>query len=303
MKIGIQAVISPKCVPPVVQAIEAEKRGFELVAHGEHHHLPVATPIPEFYRETGVPEFYRYVPDPMITLAAMATAAPSISVATNILLLPIHDTIMAASRMASLDHLTGGRSIFGIGVGWNQPELENHGVEFSTRVAKVREQLRAIKKLWSSDTTSFDGEFVSFSECWQGPKPIQKPHPPLLLGGRPLQRNFDLIAELCDGWLPTDTYLKTFGSDLETDIERLRKTAQAVGRAPDTLRNMLLFAELMLYDREPRQYAKDCPTRDTLQRYADLRLEWVVIGAPSFSEQHFLAALDHVADVAAPWLG
>ncbi len=287
---------------PVDQAIEAEKRGFKLIVHGEHHHLPVSTPTPEFYRETGVPEFYRFVPDPLISLAAMATAAPTIAVGTSILLLPIHDTIMVASRMASLDFITGGRTVFGIGVGWNRPELENHGVDFSRRVDKAREQLRAIRAMWSSETTAFNGEFVNFSESWQGPKPVQKPHPPLLLGGRPLKQNFELIAELCDGWLPTDTYLKTFGDALHKDLKKLHDALDAKGRDPASLRNMMLLAELMLYDRNPRQYAREAPTRELLEYYEALGFEWVVIGVPSFSHDHFLGALDVVSDVAGPWL-
>lgn len=302
MKIGVQCVVSDGCVPAVEQAVEAQDRGFHLIAHGEHHHLPVSTPIPEFYQETGVPDFYRFVPDPLLTLGAMATAAPEISVGTSILLLPIHDTIMIASRMASLDYLTGGRTLFGIGVGWNQPELENHGVDFSTRVAKTREQLRAIRKMWSSETTAFDGEFVKFTECWQGPKPLQKPHPPLLLGGRPLKKNFEIIAELCDGWLPTDTYVKTYGSDLEKDLKKLVEVVESQGRDSNTLKNMFLLAELMLYDRDPEQFAKDAPARELLAHYEELGFEWIVIGIPSFSREHFLGALDIISDIAAPWL-
>lgn len=302
MKIGIQCVISQGCVAPVEQAVEAHRRGFQLIAHGEHHHLPVSTPIPEFYQETGVPDFYRYVPDPLITLAAMATAAPGITVGTSILLLPIHDTIMIASRMASLDFMTGGRTMFGLGVGWNRPELQNHGVDFDTRVAKTREQLRAIKAMWSSETTAFDGEFVKFTESWQGPKPIQKPHPPLLLGGRPLKKNFETIAELCDGWLPTDTYARTFGGDLDKELKVLGETVEAAGRDPDSLQNMVLLAELMLYDRTPEQYAEDAPTRELLEYYEALGFEWVLIGVPSFSRGHFLGALDILSGVAAPWL-
>jgi len=302
MKIGIQCVISEGCVLPVDQAIEAERRGFQFIAHGEHHHLPVATPVPDFYKNTGVPDFYRFVPDPLISLASMATAAPKISVCTSILLLPIHDTIMVASRMASLDFITAGRTMFGIGLGWNQPELENHGVHFSTRVDKAREQLQAIKAMWSSETTAFSGQFVNFTELWQGPKPVQKPHPPLLLGGRPLRKNFALIAELFDGWLPTDTYAKTFGCNLAKDLQKLGESVEAAGRDPKTLRNMILLAELMLYDRNPEQYAQAAPTRASLEFYEELGFEWVLIGVPSFTRDHFNGALDIIGDIATPWL-
>ena len=302
MKIGIQCVVTGGHVPAVNQAVEAEKRGFDLIMAGEHHHMPVSTPVPEFYKETGVPDFYKFTPDPLITLSAMATAAPTINVGTGILLLPIHDTIMAANRMGTLDYLTGGRTVFGFGVGWNQPELANHGVAFESRNEKFREQLRAIKNLWGNEVAGFEGEFVNFTESWQGPKPVQKPHPPLLLGGRPLKKHFRTIAELCDGWLPTDTYAKTFGGNLEDDLDGLTAAVREAGRDPKSLRNMILLAELMLYDRDPAQYAQEAPTRDLLGHYEKLGFEWVVIGIPSFSEDHFLGALDHISRVAAPWL-
>jgi len=302
VKIGIQCVISAGHVSPTEQAIEAERRGFHIIFHGEHHHMPVSTPVPEFYKETGVPHYYRFVPDPLITLAAMATAAPKIRVGTGILLLPIHDTIMAANRMGTLDYLTHGRTVFGLGVGWNPVELANHGVDFATRNEKLREQLRAIKTMWSNETASFDGEFVKFAESWQGPKPVQRPNPPLILGGRPLKKNFQTIAQLCDGWLPTDTYAKTFGSDLENELKTLAKMVAAAGRDPKALKHMVLLSELMLYDRNPAQYAKDAPTRDAFARFEKLGFEWVVVGIPSFSREHFLGALEHITQVAHPWL-
>ena len=302
MKIGMQCVISQGFVPAMEQAIKAQEYGFDSIHAGEHHHLPVATPVPEFYKETGVPDFYRFSPDPLITLGAMATAAPKLAVGTSILLVPIHDTLMLANQIATLDNLTGGRTSFGLGVGWNKPELAHHGVEFDTRVDKLVEQLRAMKSVWAKETARFDGKFVKFDESWQGPKPKQRPHPPLLLGGRPLKRNFQVIAEVCDGWLPTDTYAKTYGSDLEKELEDLRGAFRSNGRDPKELTNSFLMADLFLYDRDPGHYAREAPTRDNLAYYEKLGFDRVIIGLPTFSDDHFLGALDHIAKVAEPWL-
>lgn len=302
MKIGIQAVVSKGCVDPISMARAIENAGFHAVYHGEHHHLPVATPVPEFYKETGVPEFYKYTPDPLITLGMMATAAPTLEVGTSILLLPIHDTIMAASRMGTLDALTGGRARFGLGIGWNQPELAHHGVHFETRLNKFEEQLRAIRTMWGNEISSFHGEFVNFDDSWQGPKPVRVPNPPLLLGGRLLKRNRRILLELCDGWLPTDSLIRTFGTNLDDDLASLQAGMAEIGRDPATLKNTFLLAELFLWDRDPTQFAEVMPTRDELARFEKLGFESVVIGVPSFSDDHFHGALDVVARVAQPWL-
>lgn len=302
MKIGIQTVVSRGCVDPIRQAVAIESAGFHAVYLGEHHHLPVATPVPEFYKETGVPEFYKYTPDPLITLGMMATAAPTLEVGTSILLLPIHDTIMAASRMGTLDALTGGRSRFGLGIGWNRPELAHHGVHFETRLNKFEEQLRAIRAMWGNEISSFHGEFVEFDESWQGPQPVRQPHPPLLLGGRLLRRNRHILLELCDGWLPTDSLIRTYGNNLEDDLASLKAGMAEAGRNPAMLKNTFLFAELFLWDRNPAEYAAAMPTRDELAKYEGLGFESVVLGLPSFSDDHFYGALEIAAKVARPWL-
>lgn len=298
----MQTVVSRGCVDPLTQARAIAERGFHAIYQGEHHHLPVATPVPEFYKETGVPEFYKYTPDPLITLGMMHAVAPSLEVGTSILLLPIHDTLMAASRMGTLDVLTGGKASFGLGIGWNQPELAHHGVQFETRLAKLEEQLRAIRKLWSSEITSFDGEFVKFAESWQGPKPLQQPRPPLLMGGRLLKRNRRIIAELCDGWLPTDTYARSYGEHIEADIATLGDALEEQGRDRTALKNAFLYSELFLWDRSPEDFAKAAPTRTDIARYEALGFDRVILGVPTFSDAHFHGALDVITKVAEPWL-
>jgi probable F420-dependent oxidoreductase len=302
MKILIQTVISSTSVPPMAQAKAVAEHGFHGFVAGEHHHYPINTPVPEFYQETGVPEFYKYVPEPFTILGAVSGTHPDFIVGTGIILVPIHDALMLANRIATLDWISGGKTFFACGVGWNEPELANHGLEFATRNEKLVETIKAMKKAWAADTAAFSGQFVNFTESWVGPKPIQKPHPPLLLGGRPLKKNFERIAEVFDGWMPTDTYAKTFGGDLDGDLDRLRGMVAAAGRDPAALHNSFLYAELMLYDRDPAKYALDAPTREELELREKQGFKSVVIGVPTFSDAHLQGALDHLAKVAAPWL-
>ena len=249
-----------------------------------------------------MPEFYKYCPDPFTMLSAVAGAHPDFIIGTGIILVPLHDPLMLANRISTMDMVTNGKCFFGCGVGWNEPELANHGVDFATRNERMVETIRAMKQAWANEKTSFSGEFVNFTESFQGPKPVQRPHPPLLLGGRALKANFRRIAEVFDGWMPTDTYLKTFGGDLEADLERLRGVVADAGRDPAALYNAFLYAELALYDRDPAQFKADAPTREELEKRADQGFEHLIIGVPTFSDDHMQPALDHLADVAAPWL-
>ena len=300
MKIGIFGVISPYNVAPAEIAIEVEKQGFAMFCNGEHFHLPVNTPMPEFYEE--IPDFYKYVPDPFQVFALMAGVTKRIHFMTTICLVPIHDPLMLASRVGSLDYLSGGRFALGMGVGWNEPELANHKIEFSTRQERLRENVLAMKKLWGNETASYSGQYVNFSESWSGPRPVQKPHPPLLLGGRPLKKNFRAIVEFCDGWIPTTTYSQTFGGSIDQELETLNGMMREAGRDPKSLKNLMLVSELALYDRDPATFAKDSPTRDALAHYEKLGFDTVAIGVPTFSREHFLGAMDHLRQVAAPWL-
>lgn len=302
MKILIQTVVSTGHVPVMDQARSIAERGFHGFVAGEHHHFPVNTPVPEFYKETGVPEFYKYTPEPFTMLGAVSGAHPDFIVGSGIILVPLHDTLMLANRIATLDMISGGKCFFGCGVGWNEPELANHGVEFATRNDKMVEQIKAMKAAWASEHTAFSGQFVNFTDSFQGPKPVQNPHPPLLLGGRPLKANFARIAEVFDGWMPTDTYAKTFGGDLDADMERLRGVVADAGRDPAALRNSFLYAELMLYDRAPDVYAKDAPSREELELREKQGFENIIVGVPTFSEAHLQGSLDHLASIAEPWL-
>ncbi|HEV8639796.1 MAG TPA: LLM class F420-dependent oxidoreductase [Methylomirabilota bacterium] len=178
----------------------AEERGFESLFVPEHTHIPTSRRSP-FAGSAQLPEEYKYTLDPFVTLMAAAAATKRLRVGTGICLIIERDTISTAKSVASLDLLSGGRVLFGIGGGWNAEEMEHHGTVFKTRFKRLREQVLAMKEIWTKDVAEFHGELVNFDPIWCWPKPAQKPHPPVLLGGESghtLQR----VVDFCDGWFP-----------------------------------------------------------------------------------------------------
>jgi probable F420-dependent oxidoreductase len=178
----------------------AEERGFESLFVPEHTHIPTSRRSP-FAGNAQLPEEYKYTLDPFVTLMAAAAATKRLRVGTGICLIIERDSITTAKSVASLDLLSGGRVLFGIGGGWNAEEMEHHGTVFKTRFKRLREQVLAMKEIWTKDVAEFHGELVNFDPIWCWPKPAQKPHPPVLLGGESghtLQR----VVDFCDGWFP-----------------------------------------------------------------------------------------------------
>lgn len=229
MKIGVTIHATDKAMDPVELAREAEARGFHSFYIPEHTHIPTSrrTPAP-----TGTPELseeYLRSPDPYIVLAAAAAVTDKILLGTGIGLPAQHDPITFAKELASLDWLSKGRLVFGIGFGWNHEEMENHGVDVKHRRARVREVMLAMQELWSKDVASFDGEFVKFEPSWQWPKPVQKPRPRILIGGGAGPKLFSHIAEYADGWLPIG------GAGMAAELDRLREAMREQGRDPTQL--------------------------------------------------------------------
>ncbi|MBI4635453.1 MAG: LLM class F420-dependent oxidoreductase [Candidatus Rokubacteria bacterium] len=181
-------------------AREAEKRGFESLWVPEHTHIPASRRTP-FPSGGALPKEYSHTLDPFVSLMAAAAATTRLKVGTGICLLIERDPIVTAKEVASVDFLSNGRFLFGIGAGWNAEEMENHGTVPKTRFRLLRERVLAMKEIWTKDEAEFHGEFVNFDKMWAHPKPAQKPHPPVLLGGESgytLQR----IVDFCDGWFP-----------------------------------------------------------------------------------------------------
>ena len=206
-----------------------EERGFESVFLAEHTHIPTSrmTPWPG---GGDLPKEYWHTHDPFVALSFAARATSKLKLGTGICLVPQRDPFVTAKSVASLDMLSGGRFIFGIGGGWNVDEMQNHGAEYHTRFKLLRERVLAMKALWTEDEAAFHGDFVDFDPVWSYPKPMQKPHPPILLGGDS-KYTLRRVVEFCDGWLP----LSRGNFDAAGGMARLREIADAAERDMETL--------------------------------------------------------------------
>jgi probable F420-dependent oxidoreductase len=229
MQFGIAIFATDYAIRPDELAREIEQRGFESLWLPEHTHIPANRRTP--YPAGGdLPKEYWHTHDPFVALTAAAMSTTTLRVATGICLLIERDPITTAKEVASVDMLSGGRFIFGIGGGWNAEEMENHGTEYKTRWRLLRERVLAMKEIWTKDEAEFHGEFVNFDKLWSYPKPTQKPHPPILMGGDG-QTTFDRVIEFCDGWMPIGFRM----ANLPEKIAALRQRAESAGRDPNTI--------------------------------------------------------------------
>jgi probable F420-dependent oxidoreductase len=229
MKLGVTIFPTDTAISPVRIAREAEDRGFESLWFAEHSHIPVrrATPRGGVAGAGPLPEKYWRTLDSFVALAAASSVTSRIKLATGICLVAQRDPIWLAKEVASLDTLSGGRVLFGIGYGWNKEEMAQHGIAYRDRRRILREKILAMKSLWIDDVASFDGEFVHLEPSWSWPKPVQRPHPPIILGGDAGPRTRADIVEFCDGWMPLGGR-----HPIVERIGQLRSEAEAAGRDP-----------------------------------------------------------------------
>ena len=188
-------------IQPIPLAKALEERGFDSVFFTEHTHIPASRRTPHMSGNE-LPKEYWHLYDPFVALTACATATERLKVGTGICLVVEHHPITLAKQAASLDRLSNGRFIFGIGGGWNAEEMENHGVDFTKRWKVVRETVLAMREIWTKDEPEFHGEFVDFDPIWSYPKPFTPGGPPVWLGAAS-KWSYDRVAEYCDGWFPT----------------------------------------------------------------------------------------------------
>lgn len=229
MHIGALIFATDYAVRPDELAAELEQRGYESLFVPEHTHIPTSRESP-WPGGGDLPQEYWHAHDPFVALSFAAHATSTLKLGTGICLLPQRDTLVTAKLVASLDHLSGGRFIFGIGGGWNREEMAHHGTEYRTRFRRMEEQVRAMQELWTEDAAGFDGEFVKFSESLSYPKPMQQPYPPILLGGES-DHTLRRVVGYCDGWLPR----ARGGFDAAENLQRLARIAEEHGRSMETL--------------------------------------------------------------------
>ena len=278
MKLGVTIFPTDYSIRPDDFARACEERGFESIWFPEHTHIPASRKTP--YPAGGdLPPEYSHAHDPFIALMAAAGVTSKIKLGTGICLMVERDPITTAKMVSSLDQLSNGRLLFGIGGGWNVEEMENHGMPFRRRWKVLRERIEAMKKIWTEEAAEYHGEFVDFDPIWSYPKPAQKPYPPIVLGsasGAGLQR----VVDYCDGWIPIGFALP----DLPAAIAELHAKARAAGRDPASIEITLFWAP---------------GDADELRRYAALGIARGILACPSLGRDEVLGMLDLYAPLVA----
>ena len=224
MQFGIQMFPADYAIPVTELARACEDLGFESLFFPEHTHIPTSR-ISPWPGGAELPKEYSHTLDPFVALGAVAAVTKTLKMGTGVCLIIERDPITTAKEVASVDHLSGGRMLFGIGGGWNLEEMENHGTKPSLRWKLLRERVLAMKAIWTEDAAEFHGEHVNFDPVWSWPKPVQKPHPPVLVGGNG-PRTLDRVLEFGDGWIPTGRPSVEFADR----VAELQSRAKAMGR-------------------------------------------------------------------------
>lgn len=227
MKFGVFMFPTDYSIDPVTLGKAAEAHGFESLFFPEHTHIPTSRESP-WGGGAELPPEYWHAFDPFVALGAVASATERILLGTGICLVIEHDPIVLAKKVASLDFLSNGRFLFGIGGGWNREEMRNHGTEPTTRWHLLRERMEAMQAIWTQDEAEYHGELVDFDPIWSWPKPVQKPYPPVLVGGdgpNTLKR----VVRYGDGWIPIGGRTRT---DFSDRIAELNQLAAEAGRGP-----------------------------------------------------------------------
>lgn len=240
MKIGISMFDTDRTMPPADIAREVESRGFDSLFLPEHSHIPTSrrTPWPGARpgHDDPLPDYYSHLHDQIVALSMAGAVTQHIQLGTAVTLLPQHDPIWLAKQIASLDALTDGRVVLGIGYGWNVEQGESHGTAFNQRRARTEDCVGIMKALWSDDVASYQGSQISLEPAWAYPKPAQPGGPPIIVGGMG-PRTYRAIARYADGWMPIT------GRDSVTDrLQPLREAYAEAGRDPERIRVFIMGA-------------------------------------------------------------
>ena len=274
MQIGIAMFVTDYSIHPGELGAAIEERGFHSMWMPEHTHIPTSRKSP-WGGGPELPQHYKDTLDPFLALTAAAMTTKRIKLATGICLIVERDPIHTAKEVATLDYLSGGRVILGVGGGWNAEEMGNHGTAFETRFALMRERIEAIKAIWTQDVTEYRGTFVDIEPMWCNPKPVQKPHPPILVGGA-FPYGARRALQYGDGWMPIG------GRDQDPIalLPRFRQMCAEAGRDPASV-PMSVFG--------PKH------DLDTLKRLRDAGMERTVLAIPTAGRDAALASLDACA--------
>lgn len=281
MRYGVTMFPTDVSIGVVDLARAVEERGLDSLWLPEHTHIPTSrkTPWP-VAPDQPIDEKYKRSLDPLVALAAAAASTATLRLGTGILLVAQRDPIVTAKAIASIDHLSGGRAAAGIGFGWNEDEMNHHGVDYRHRREIGREHVLAMRRLWEDDEAEFRGEHVDLSPSWSWPKPVQRPFP-VLLGGAAGPKLFEHIAEYGNGWIPIG------GAGLRDNLPRLREAMAEAGRSDDDIA-ALEVAPMAVQ-----------PDRGKLDHYESLGCTEVVFDLPSKPADEVLSMLDRYAALVA----
>jgi probable F420-dependent oxidoreductase len=225
MELGLAHFTTDYGMQPADIGRRAEELGFESLFFPEHTHIPVSRDTP--YAGGGeLPREYRHIVDPFVGLAAVAAVTARLKVGTGVCLIIERDPIVTAKEVATLDHLSAGRFLFGVGAGWNIEEMRNHGTDPDTRFRRMRESVEAMKAIWTEEEAEYHGRIIDFDPIWSWPKPVQKPHPPVLVGGLG-EKVYDRVVAYGDEWIPNRVKSP---EELGERIAELQRRADAAGR-------------------------------------------------------------------------
>lgn len=271
--------MTDQTMSPSALARAVEERGLYSLYVPEHTHIPTSRLTPPPTGDDELRDEYKRTLDPFVALSMAAAATDRLIVGTGICLVAQRDPIVTAKAVATLDRLSDGRFVLGMGFGWNADEIASHGVTMPDRRAVAREHLLAMRALWSSDVGSFDGQFVAIPPSWSWPKPVRSQGPPVLIGGSAGPKLFTHVAEYADGWIPIG------GAGVRAALPHLYRACEAIGRDPATLQ-IVPFGTV--------------PDAGKLEYYESIGVTEVVLRLPSASADGVLAILDRYALLVAP---
>ncbi len=277
MDLGMVMFPTDYAIEPAELGRAVEERGFESLLFPEHTHIPVERRSP-WPGGGELPREYSHSYDPFVALSAVAAVTSRLFVGTGICLVVERDPIITAKEVASLDLLSGGRVLFGVGAGWNREEMANHGTDARTRAQLMEERIEAMKAIWTQDEASFHGRFVDFDPIWSWPKPVRTPHPPVLVGGSG-PTVLDRVVRIGDGWMPLRV----------ADVDELaRQFTELQDRASEADRGTIPVTAFGA-SRKPA----------VLERLAEIGVSRAVLSLPSASRDEILAILDRDTELLA----
>lgn len=278
MKFGIAIFPTDYAISMTELAPAVEERGFESLWVAEHTHIPAEKPWPKSRVGDRLPQHYWHAMDPFVALTAAALTTTTLKVGTGVCLLIERDPIVTAKSTASLDFLSAGRFLFGVGGGWNRGEMANHGTQYETRFTVLRERVEAVKAIWTQDEAEYHGRMVDFGPILSWPKPVQKPHPPVLLGGNG-PNTLKRVVRYADGWMPNV-------GDYLSRIPDLQLLAAEAGREP---------IPVTAYGTERGGAAE-------IERFREAGIERVLYYVPADGRDAALRKLEQLTELTRPYM-